>query len=110
WTALAVEDFERLAAPYPARWRARMAARRAMALVNFRRAEEIVCLTHSMGVLVRARTMTPVRVAQVPAPMDVWVTDESAGTQADPSHEATLLVPGTITWYKRPELALQLAL
>src|SRR5690606_11382144 len=43
------------------------------------------------------------------APLDIW----SEGRDLEMPQEetsATVVVPGTVTWYKRPQLALQIAL
>lgn len=106
WTVLPSEDFDRLAAPYPLAWRTRMLARRAVTRLNLHRADHVVCLTHAMGDLVRKATRTPVHVAPVSAPMDIWA---QGGNPPVAGHEDMVLVPGTITWYKRPQLALDIA-
>lgn len=110
WTVLPTEDYEHLAAPYPLAWRARMTARRATARVNLGRAEEVVCLTESMGNLVSGMTSRPVTVARPLAPADVLSTSDAIPTGLPHDGSATIiLVPGTLTWYKRPQLALQIA-
>lgn len=109
WTVLPREDYERLSAPYPAAWRTRMAARRAVAAVNFRRADRVVCLSQSMGDLVRSATRASVIVAPALAPMDIWASAASDDDRTESHEHPQVLVPGTITWYKRPQLALQIA-
>lgn len=109
WTVLPAGDYQRLSAPYPAAWRARMAGRRAVAAINIRRAEQVVCLTGSMGDLVRSTTRTPVSVSHVLAPLDVSPSAAAEGGHPEEPGHTPVLVPGTITWYKRPQLALQVA-
>ena len=64
------------------------------------------CLTDAAAALVRRRSRDAgaVHVSPVSAPLDV-VRSEVAGS--DPSVRGWAVVPGSITWYKRPELALR---
>src|SRR5699024_9624745 len=102
--------FKRLADPYPPRWRARMAARRAVALTNLNRADAVICLSSTMADLVSSRVRAPVHVSKITSPMDIWTTTAPADTSLPAAtHKNAILVPGTITWYKRPDLALQIA-
>jgi len=106
WNVLSHEDFAELAAPYPERMRRRMTARRALAALNLAMAREVWCLTEAAAALVRRRSRqaASVRVSPVTVPLDV-LRSEMTGT--DPSVQGWAVVPGSITWYKRPELALR---
>ncbi|ACV06867.1 Uncharacterised protein [Kytococcus sedentarius] len=106
WTVIPHEDYARLSAPYPPRWRARMAARRAVAQFNLRRAEKVVVLSEAMGRMVERVTTVPVEVCPVVAPLDIpFAPVGPAPAELRP----VVVVPGTMTWYKRPQSALHIA-
>lgn len=109
WNFISRSQFNSLISRYPAPMRARAELRRALAAVNVRRARTVVCLTHAMGELVlQAHPRAKVVVSTVTAPLDIWTPPSCAFAPAQPMDDCYGLVPGTVTWYKRPELALTL--
>ena len=103
WNVIPVADFVRHLADYPRAMWPRFLARRAVALANLRRAGTVVCLTEAMAELCRAHTART-KVAGVTVPVDLLRGFAGGGTKL-PS--GTLLVPGTVTWYKHPHAALE---
>lgn len=103
WNFLDEGSFEELAKPYPLTMVKRMRARRAVSGFNARRARRLVCLTEYMAELVASRIKRAVEVASITYPIDL---------QRRPPHpdhhrlDFCAVVPGTVTWYKRPTLAL----
>lgn len=101
WNVLPRSEFSRMLAPYPPGLVRRAWARRWLARWNIRRADKVVCLTRSVAQMLRDDMGVDAEVAAVTAPVDDW---------AEPSIEdalAVALVPGTVTWYKRPVAALE---
>lgn len=110
WNVLPSQDFRRLTAPYPARLVRRMKARRSLARWNLKHADMVVCLTESMAELTAPLVRSELEISRVTLPMDVMDSDGRRPQELrDPSHSPTILVPGSVTWYKRPERAVQLA-
>lgn len=103
WNVVPLSEFWVRLRDYPARMWPRFAARRALAGVNLRRAERVVCLTQAMAELCAAFNRR-VEVAPVTVPVDFT----SAYVGGEPLSSGTLLVPGTLTWYKNPVAALDL--
>lgn len=104
-------EFVALVKTYPAGMRWRMYARRAVARTNLRRAGHVVCLTEAMAQLVRdaiPRASDRVVCVEALLPTDSLEHRHDVTTPGA-SLEDTLLVPGTVTWYKRPELGLECA-
>ena len=104
WNVLPWAEFRALQRNYPPRMRQRAFARRAVARHNLRRAQRVVCLTESVGRLLRDTTGIRASVAPVTVPIQDWREPILTGPRATISRIA--LVPGTVTWYKRPTLAL----
>jgi len=72
-------------------------------LHNLRRADRVVCLTQAVAELAAKVLDEPLMVAPVTAPIHDWRSAERAvGVRTD-----FALVPGTLTWYKRPLAALE---
>ena len=105
WNVVDLATFRRLLGRYPRAQQARHVARRAVARANLRRAGRVVVLTHAMGELCR-RVTDRVEVAPLTAPADLGDGADRAARTALP--EGTVLVPGTVTWYKDPGAALGL--
>ena len=104
WNVIPRVEFLRLGRRYPARMQARMAARRAVSIVNLRRAARVVCLTEAMADMVITHTDAEVVVARPLAPLDLYDGPKGAAPDRD-----VVLVPGTVTWCKDPGAALPLA-
>lgn len=114
WNYIGLREFERMLRPYPAKLTARSWARRGVALVNTRRAEVVVALTPAMGATVADRAKRAVSVCPVAVPMDVAELSDPHSTKQAPLGDPPVnvdfvLVPGTVSWYKRPFDALRLA-
>ena len=101
WNVMPYDQFTHLLRPIPAKMRARFRARRAVAQRNLRQAGRIVCLTDAMADLVRASTGRDVVVSHITAPLDVF----TFAIRQVP--EPFAVVPGTLTWHKRPLAALE---
>lgn len=104
WNILSEKQFREAAAPYPRRQRQRMRVRRGIALINLRRAHKVVCLSDAMGQWCRDQVDTDVVVAPATLPVDMLDPPTALGATAEV--EPFVLVPGTVTWYKAPHLAL----
>jgi glycosyltransferase involved in cell wall biosynthesis len=105
WNVLPRPDFLRMSRPYPSAMRRRMVARRAVASFNLRRARRVVSLTESNAEHVRRASGRDVEVAPVWLPLDFTrITPRTGGA---PSGRG--LVPGTLSWYKNPVAALDVA-
>ncbi|WP_151084281.1 glycosyltransferase family 4 protein [Nocardioides cynanchi] len=103
WNFLPAVEFRELARPYPSPMRRRMEQRRLLARLNTRRAERIVALTTPMAELAGRSTGRPVEVSEVLYPLSLLdPADDHTGLPDEPF----VLVPGTLTWYKDPVLAL----
>lgn len=104
WNVVDPATFRQLLRRYPRAQQARHVARRAVARANLRRAGRVVVLTNAMGELCR-RVTDRVEVAPLTAPADLGDTAPGDRTTLP---EGTVLVPGTVTWYKDPGAALGL--
>lgn len=104
WNVLPMPEFVRLLGPYPARMQARAMARRQVARVNLRRARKVVCLTDAMSAMTERFAHRDVHVAPVCLPRDAVNIPRRRPTADTPP---VAVVPGTITWYKRPGDALK---
>lgn len=108
WNVVPDKEFTRLASPYPARMVARMRLRRVVAAVNLRRAERVVCLSAAMADLVRGVGVPAQRVTVAPAYLAMDMVERGPAAPLSASQES-VLVPGTVTWYKSPAEALSIA-
>ena len=121
WNFLPRSDYAHLVTEYAPRRRALYLARRRVAGLNTRRARTNVVLSTYMRDLLtyRGRRTT---LAEVTLPWDLCTADDVAAAGAGPvPGESTapagpppvdrpfVLVPGTLTWYKSPAYALDLA-
>ena len=104
WNVIPAGEFRRRLAEYPPRMRGRMLARRTTAQLNLRRAKRVISLTEAMGTLC-ARLSRRVEVSPVTVPIDFL---DETGEQLPKVKPGTLLVPGTVTWYKNPQAGLDL--
>ncbi|WP_425402473.1 glycosyltransferase [Knoellia sinensis] len=104
WNVIPRRDFLRLIRPYPLRMQAKALARRIVAARAIRAAERVVCLTSYLGEVVRTNFAVDVTVAEATAPLDHWRTSNDQLSYRDP---CLAIVVGTVTWYKRPDLALR---
>ncbi|KAA1425348.1 glycosyltransferase [Mumia zhuanghuii] len=85
--------------------RRRMRVRRAVAQANVAMADEAWCLTDAAAELVRAGSRAAtVRVSPVAGPWDLMRHERVPGGVP---RSDQVIVPGTITWYKRPDDALR---
>lgn len=105
WNVLPRSDFRRLSRPYPPAMRRRMWARRAVASVNLRRARRVLSLTEANAEQVRRFSGREVEVAPVWLPLDAL--EISPRPRPVPTERG--FVPGTLTWYKNPAAALEVA-
>lgn len=103
WNVLPTGDFVRALDPYPKAMQARALARREVSRVNLRRARKVVCLTDFMAEATESFAGRDVEVAAVCLPADAERIHRQA---SGPAGNGTALVPGTVTWYKRPHDAL----
>lgn len=103
WNVIPWHEFRERARPYRLRWKVRALARRLVARVNLRRARKILCLTESLRPQIE--TLAPGKVEVLPIAMPWGFSREAP--QGVYVQAGTALVVGTITWYKRPELALE---
>jgi glycosyltransferase involved in cell wall biosynthesis len=105
WNFVPAAEFRDLSRPYPARMRRRMEQRRLLARLNTRRADRIVALTVPMAELTGRSVDRPVEVSEVLYPLSLLgPEDDAAGLPEEPF----VVVPGTLTWYKDPVVALTL--
>lgn len=105
WNVLTEQEFHHRMQRYPLQMRRRAMARRRIALWNMKRAEEVICLTHSVAALLLESTGIEARVVPVSCPLPE--TDDDFVGEV-PVREEQVLVPGTLTWYKEPLEALEL--
>lgn len=108
WNFLPEATFRAMASPYPLKMRIRMRQRRTVARVNVSRSQRVVCMSEAMAKLVEDYGVdsSKIRVAPAYLPLDMRIRATDNGT-AEWTDE--VLVPGTVTWYKRPQDALALA-
>jgi glycosyltransferase involved in cell wall biosynthesis len=104
WNVIPRDELRQRLSDYPRSMRRRALARRAVSVVNLKRARRVVCLTEAMAELC-SRVSRRVEVAPVTVPADCL---DGSLRPADPLPASTLLVPGTVTWYKDPLTALDL--
>lgn len=105
WNLVPRSTLRDLLRDYPRRMHARFLARRALAFFNLERSRMIITLTTSAAEMCRARFPNAhVVVRPIYAPLDVfdWETPVEQLISAP-----FALVPGTVTWYKNPHLALK---
>jgi glycosyltransferase involved in cell wall biosynthesis len=103
WNFVPEAEFRELARPYPAPMRRRMEHRRLLARLNTRRAARIVALTTPMADLTGRSVGRAVEVSEVLYPLSLLdPADDHTGLPEEPF----VLVPGTLTWYKDPVVAL----
>lgn len=105
WNFLSRREFERRAARYPASMRRRMVARRVLSRAVVARSSRVVCLTEYMATLVREQYGGEIVVSPVTVPLDFAGGAVEAFSHDPDSGHTRVLIPGTVTWYKRPELA-----
>lgn len=105
WNFVDSMTVRELVRPYPLLFRARVRGRRVISKFNVRRASTIVTLTEYMATLVTP-VASPVCVVPVTVPLDLTATSNQATGFLPPG---TLLVPGSISWYKAPADALSIA-
>lgn len=105
WNFLDRRDFRRLAAPYPASMRRRMLARRQLSTAVVTRASRVVCLTEAMADLVGKRHDCEIVVSPVTLPLDFIQATQKATVDGSVYSDDLVLIPGSITWYKRPSAA-----
>jgi glycosyltransferase involved in cell wall biosynthesis len=105
WNVMPRRDFLRMSRPYPPSMRGRMWARRAVAWANLRRARRVLSLTEANADAVRRAIGREVEVAPVWVPWDVL--ELRPGTP--PQSSSRGLVPGTLSWFKNPAEALDVA-
>lgn len=104
WNVISWDEFRRLIRPYPPRMQTRAVLRRRVARANLRRAERVVCLTHAIAQVLYENTGITATIAAVTLPMD---TTQARVPGTAGAVDRFALVPGTITWFKRPVDALQ---
>jgi glycosyltransferase involved in cell wall biosynthesis len=103
WNFVPEAEFRALARPYPAPMRRRMEHRRLLARLNTRRATRIVALTKPMADLTGRSVGRAVELSEVLYPLSLLDSaDDHTGLPVEPF----VLVPGTLTWYKDPVVAL----
>jgi glycosyltransferase involved in cell wall biosynthesis len=111
WNVISRNQYYELMNPYPTKMKRRAFARRAVAHVNIRRAETVFSLTQATADLVRSNLGVDVRVIPVSLPAhDLEASGEGSVAGEPDAARPFALVPGSVTWYKRPELALQVVL
>lgn len=101
WNVIPMHEWRELQRPYPPKMQVRAFARRRLASHNLRRAGKVVCLTYAMAELTEEFIRRPVTVAPVTLPMDAFAIRHEPAPR-----DGTAVVPGTVTWYKRPLAAL----
>lgn len=107
WNTVSNAEFVHRVRKYPSPMIPRVVARRAIARVNLARAERVVCLTHAMADMCRPLVRGDLVVSPVTVPLDA----ATAGPRSSASHPGgrTVLVPGTVAWYKDPLAAIDVA-
>jgi glycosyltransferase involved in cell wall biosynthesis len=106
WNVIPRSDFLELIEPYPSKMKRRAVARRAVAHINIRRADTVLCFTQAAADLVRNNLGVEARVAPVSLPMhDLHAPAVPTICSDIDGGQPFALVPGSVTWYKRPESA-----
>jgi glycosyltransferase involved in cell wall biosynthesis len=105
WNVIPRAQFDELIHMYPLQYRARAEARRLLAMRNIRRAKKVVCLSYYMAQLCAETLGVDAVVSPITLPCDDFSSDPFLD---DWREEAYALVVGTLTEYKRPELAVDL--
>ena len=106
WTVIPRREAHQLLEEYPLRRRLREVARRRIASLNGRRANEALTLTRYMADLVEAQGIAPTRAVEVGASIDLFHLEPS--TPSGASGLGTFaLVPGSVQPYKNPAGALE---
>lgn len=103
WNYISASQFLELQREYPLGHRIRPLARRALAQTNLRRSGIAIVLSEYMLGLMKANE-PKTKMIPVTLPLDI-LTHVSRGNQLP---EGTVLVPGSVTSYKAPEVALGL--
>lgn len=103
WNVVSRAQFTQMLKPYPTRLRRRAAARRQVARFNLRHARRVVCLTSAVA----AMLLEDMGIDSVVAPVTVPIHDWRDRLTSRAAHPPRALVPGTVTWYKQPRLALE---
>lgn len=106
WNVIPQSEFIRLLRDYPWRMRLRHAARRLVAQLNLRRSGTVVCLSDVMASWC-AHHSASVTTAPVTVPVDCL--GGRGDVEVDPEWSDVILVPGTLTWHKDPELGARAA-
>lgn len=107
WNFIPRAEFRRLLEEYPLRSRLLYRARRGVARLNVRRASRVIVLSRYMAALVRPVARGEVELVEA----DLVPSLLRAAPRRPPwlsGNRRFVVVPGTITWYKRPHLALEL--
>lgn len=104
WNVIPPRELRHMLGEYPRGMWPRFLARRAVAQLNLRRAEQVVCLTETMAELCLPYARN-VRVSPVTVPMDFLSAGEA---RTPPLPPGILLAPGTVTWYKNPAAAINI--
>ncbi|GAA4749373.1 hypothetical protein GCM10023350_38080 [Nocardioides endophyticus] len=107
WNFLSRSEFAALARDYDPRRRTLYRARRTVARVNTRRARSNVVLSHYMADLLTARGLSPV-VSPVTLPLELCATGPAPIRAPAGIDGPFVVVPGTLTPYKRADYALDL--
>lgn len=106
WNVLPARDFAEASRPYERRSRALMLARRLTANVVLSRANHVVTMSETMATAVSDRIGRPVEARTVSLPL---VHTTYSTVDRLPGLDRTIIVPGAVTWYKRPQRALHVA-
>lgn len=103
WNAISKDDFLRELRPYPQSMRVRAYLRRIVARRNMRVSRRVICLTNAVATQIFDSTGVCAHVAPVTLPVHHW-----GNPSRQPASDMTYaLVTGTVTWYKRPHIALR---
>ena len=105
WNVLSPPLFREYMRPYPSAMKRRARLRRLVARTNLRRAGRVVCLTETVANMLADSLGIRAEVAPVTVPLHDWLEPAPCDAQEEQS-DRFALVPGTVTWYKQPELAL----
>lgn len=100
WNVVPPLEFRRLISPYPAGMKLRAFLRRRVALRNLHLAERIVCLTDAISQQLKETTRLSASVA--PATIPLLHAQNVASKSPPPCDSGFAIVPGSMTWYKRP--------
>lgn len=105
WNVIPESVFISLLRLYPAPMRSRMIARRRLAAFNIKRARKVVFLSNSAA---EASQWLDIREVVVsPIHGSIIRTEEPSAAVMQTKYDNVLVIPGTVTWYKRPDLALE---